>query len=484
LIVLFSPVARDRRRRTAVHEITMPKLSDSMTEGKIVAWKVAVGQEVSEGDVLAEIESDKAVMELECFTDGTVAELLFPDEAEVKVGEVIARIAEGGESAPAAGKKKAAEKKGTPPKPAKKPPEPKKEAPAAEPPRLAGPPAPRPPKAPTKEEGLAGKARPVAATPQAAPVMPQAAAPVRPGERVRISPYARKLAEGAGVDYRQLKGSGPRGRIVAADVKAALAAAAPVVRSAGSPATRPSSPAAPLAAEELPAVEVNPDEADVTDAPYRLKTQARFVRAAGRLVPHFYVTAAVDVAELLAKKQEAKERFGATVTHLILFAAAKALGEHPEVCRTYDRDRVVAWKQINLGIAVDAKDGLTVVVLRDAGRMSLKQIVEKSGGLIEAARAGKVRPAERRNPTFTVSNLGMFGVEHFEPLPNPPSPLVLAVAAALDTPVVRDGAVVPGKVMKLTLCCDHRTIEGAPAARVLQTLKDLLEAPDTLMKGQ
>jgi pyruvate dehydrogenase E2 component (dihydrolipoamide acetyltransferase) len=218
----------------------------------------------------------------------------------------------------------------------------------------------------------------------------------------------------------------------------------------------------------------------VIDAPYRLRTQARFVLAAQRLVPHFYLTAAVDVAALWAKKAELKERYGATLTHVILLAAVRALAEHPQVCRTFDRGRVVVWKQINLGIAVDAEAGLTVAVLRDAGKLSLTQIVQRSGELIEAARTGKLTPDQRRNPTFTVSNLGMFGVEHFEPIANPPSPLTLAVAAARDVPVVRAGKVAAGKVMKLTLTCDHRTIEGAPAARFLQTLTGLLESPDAL----
>ncbi|MBM4032069.1 MAG: 2-oxo acid dehydrogenase subunit E2 [Planctomycetes bacterium] len=425
-----------------MYEVTMPKLSDSMKAGQIVEWKVKEGDQVSEGDVLAEIDSDKATLDLECFTHGVVARILRANGEEVPCGEVIATIADKPEAPAPTPQPRAAshEPRAT-------------EAPAAE--------APKPEKPP--------------------PVTRHAARVTQP-----ISPYARKLAAERGVDIAALQGTGPGGRIIARDVEAALATKASLAPPPSSLAPRPSPLVPPPSPdEELPAIVLAPGEADVEDAPYRLKTQARIVTASKHVIPHFYMTRGADVTKLLAMKDELKEKFGgATVTHLIMLAAVKAIQANPEVNRSYDRGKIIKWRGINLGIAADTDQGLTVAVLRNAQALSLAQLVEQSKPLIERARAGKLAPEERNHPTFTITNLGMFDVEHFEPIINPPSAITLGVSSALPAPVVRGDAIHIARVMRLTLSCDHRIIEGVTAARFLKTLKDLLESPAALLEGQ
>ena len=452
-----------------MYEVTMPKLSDSMEVGQIVEWKVKEGDRVSEGDVIAEVESDKAVMELECYQDGVVARIVHGDDTEVHVGEVIAFIGEEGEEAPDG--------------------EPAAPQPPATPEPAAATEAPKPPPPPPRAQP----------TPQAAT------------RRVAISPYARKLAEERGIDCTRIQGSGPGGRIVAADVEAAASGAVPL-----SPAPEPEPVAAapapapatggdevqrlaqavtdfiaaqaprirPSADEDLPAIEVSEDEAEIEEAPFRLKTQIRRVVAAKHVIPHFYLTRSIDVTELLERKAELKERYGATVTHLVMLACLKALDRHPEINRSYDRGRIIKWKGVNLGIAVGTDEGLTVAVIGDAQTLGLADLAQRTPDLVERARSGKLKAEERQHATFTISNLGMFDVEHFQPIVNPPSAVTLGVASALPTPVIRDDAIFFGKVMRLTASCDHRIIDGAAAARFMMTLRALLESPEELLRGE
>ncbi|NLX57891.1 MAG: 2-oxo acid dehydrogenase subunit E2 [Phycisphaerae bacterium] len=431
-----------------MYDVTMPKLSDSMATGRIVAWKVAEGDKVREGDILAEVESDKAVMELECFRDGTVAEILHDADAEVPIGEVIARIAGKGEETPA---------------------EPSEERTPAEP-----------------AEGEPPVEREEAPEPEAAPAAPREPAAATPPERPEsgrkpISPYARKLAQDKGIDYRTLKGSGPGGRIVARDVEAL-----------GEEGTAKPKPAARLPAaetpvapseDELPPVEVDPDEADVEEAPFRLKTQARRVVASQHVIPHFYVTRAVDVTPLLARARGLKDELGATLTHVVMHACVRTLRDHPQINRSYDRGRIIRWKSVRLGLAVDTDAGLTVAVLADAQGLSLRDLAERTRALVDKARGGKLTGAERRHATFTITNLGMLDVEQFEPIINPPSAVTLAVASALPSAIVRDGGLHVGHLMRLTAACDHRIVDGAMAARFLHDLRLLLEDPDRLLEG-
>ena len=440
-----------------MYDVTMPKLSDSMATGKVVAWRVKEGDEVNEGDVLADVESDKAVMELECFRAGTVAEIVHEADAEVPVGEIIARIAlkGGSAAAPPAEKEVPAEQVKEETEVPEKPEEPAEPEVPAEPEEPAAEPkAPEPVRAPAPQAPAAG--------------------------RVAISPYARKLAAEKGVDYAGLQGTGPGGRILGRDVEAALAgpSKAPQPEPAAEPvATTPASPD-----DELPPIDVGPEDADVEDAPFRLKTQAVRVVASQHVIPHFYVTRGVDVSALLARKDDVKEKLGATLTHVIMHACARTLKEHPEVNRSYDRGRIIKWKGVRLGLAVDTDAGLTVAVLPKAQDLSLADLAQQTRALVEKARAGKLSAEERRHATFTITNLGMLDVEHFEPIINPPSAVTLAVASALPSAIVRDGALHVGHVMKLTAACDHRILDGATAARFLKDLRVLLEDPARLLE--
>ena len=428
-----------------MYEVTMPKLSDSMEEGTIIEWKVAEGDAVHEGDVLAEVESDKAVMELECFQDGVIAAIKRGDGSEVAVGEVIALIADEGEAAADAEPGEQTE--------ASAPPE---SAPVAEAQQVAAPdeePKPKPDKKPAKPERKTA---------------PRPAAPAT-GGRVAISPYAKKLADDRGIDIRAITGTGPDGRIVANDIEALGKRPPPAA-----PKPRPD--------DELPALDVTDDEADVLDMPFRLKTQALRVTHSKHLIPHFYLTRGADVTALLTRREELKAAFGATVTHLIAAACVRALVDVPDANRSYDRGKIIKWKGVNLGIAVATDEGLTVAVVRNAQDLSFEQLVGRSKALVERARAGKLSADERTHASFTITNLGMFGVEHFEPIINPPSSITLGVASALPEAVIRDGAIHVGKVMKLSASCDHRIIDGVTGAKFLARLVELLENPDELLR--
>jgi pyruvate dehydrogenase E2 component (dihydrolipoamide acetyltransferase) len=247
----------------------------------------------------------------------------------------------------------------------------------------------------------------------------------------------------------------------------------------GAPATEARRP---LPDEELPTLELAEDEAEIEKASFRQRTQARRVTAAKHAIPHFYITSCAEVTSLLEAKEELKAEHGATLTHLVMLACIKALSAHPEVNRSYDRGNIIKWKGIHLGLAIDTPEGLTVAVLRNAQALPLPELVERSKALVERARDGKLSAEERAHPTFVVSNLGMYDVEHFEAIINPPAAITLAIASALDAPVVLNGEIVPGKLMRLTISCDHRILDGVTAAKFLKDLKALLEDTERLLK--
>jgi pyruvate dehydrogenase E2 component (dihydrolipoamide acetyltransferase) len=465
-----------------MYEVTMPKLSDSMEEGKIIAWKVQEGDAVSEGQVIAEVESDKAVMELECFQDGVLAEIRHEDGSEVPVGDVIALIrteeqeAEREEEEPREEpeekeKEEEAEEAEAPDKreeeEAKKEPEeePEEEEPKEEKPKEREAEKEKPKKKPkVKREPK----------PAPEPARPEPERPEPPPTFKAISPYAKKLADDHGLDYRLLKGSGPDGRIVADDVEAAAKILKP-----GAEAPPRSAPARPD--DELPALDLADDEAEVVDMPFRLKTQALRVTHSKHLIPHFYITRGADVTELLRRQSELKEKIGATVTHLVMLACIRALEANPKANWSYDRGRIVKWNGIRFGLAVATDEGLTVGVLPDAADLSLEDLVGRSKDLVARARTGKLSADERKHASFTLTNLGMFGVEHFEPIINPPSSITLAVASALPEPVVRDDAVHAGRVMRLSASCDHRIVDGVIGAQFLADVVERLEDPGRLL---
>ncbi|QKW37696.1 2-oxo acid dehydrogenase subunit E2 [Actinomadura sp. NAK00032] len=420
-------------------EILMPRLSDTMEEGVISSWQKQPGDEVAVGDVLVDIETDKAVMEYEAYEAGVLEEILVPDGETAAIGAPIARIAPAGGAKPA--------------EPEAKPePEPKPEAaaPEAEP-----------------------EPAPAAPAPAAAP----ARAPERSaGTRPPSSPLARRLARDHGIDLATLSGSGPGGRIVRADIEAAIRAGG----TAEAPAA--AAPAAPAAPAPAPAPQARAADEDVEAVPLNRfrKVAAKRLTESKRDAPHFYLNREVDAEALLAFRKTLNEALApakVSVNDLIVKAVATALREHPAVNVSYTEENLLFHKRIHVGIAVAVEDGLVVPVVKDADRKSVSQIGAESRELAGRAREGKLKLDEMSGGTFSVSNLGMFGVSSFSAVINPPEAAILAVGAVRDEPVVRDGEVVPGKRLAVTLSVDHRATDGATAAQFLARLAELLQNP-------
>jgi pyruvate dehydrogenase E2 component (dihydrolipoyllysine-residue acetyltransferase) len=420
-------------------ELTMPRLSDTMEEGRIGRWLKREGDSFREGDVIAEIETDKATMEFQAYDDGTVLRIIVDDGETAPLGAPIAIVGEAGEEVEAPAEQPAAE------------PEPEKTG--SDPNFSAAPTGPAP-------QGN-GKA-----------------------EVLRVSPIARRMADAAGLDLRTLagKGSGPDGRIVKADVERALSGSGQpetlVPGTAGS--SRPETPV-PRTGVEAPA-----EGDEVRELSPMLKAVARRMTESKTTVPHFYVSTEIDMTRALALRKELNEALAdsgekVSVNDLIMRACAQALVQHPQAHRSYVDGRHVYHAHAHVGIAVALDDGLIVPVLRDADTKSLRQIAAEARDLAERARAGKLRQPEIEGGTFTVSNMGMLGVSGFSAIINPPESAILAVSATIQRPVVRDGEVVPGDVMSVTLSCDHRACSGADGARLLQTVKRHLEAPTLLL---
>ena len=420
-------------------DVNMPKLSDTMEEGTIVEWKKSTGDEVHKGEFLAEVESDKATFDLEAEDDGTL-EILVEKGVPAKIGAPIARIGAGG-AAPVA------EKKAPPPKA-----EPKSE-PKAEPKPEAKPKAAAPPPAPPAERTSEDDGQ----------------APATAAE-IKASPLAKRLAEEMGVDLRALSGTGPEGRIVKEDVLAAAGGDARRER------RRPEAPAAP-AGPEVEVIE-----------PTRMQaTIAKRMAEAKATVPNFNVTVEARVDEAVKLRQQLKESVpGAekvTMTDLLMRACALALRKFPEVNTSWVEGRFQRKRSINIGLAVPPSQGLglLVPVVHDVDRKDLVQISIESRQVIERARSGRPAEHDLSGGTFSISNLGMYGVDEFVAIINPPESAILAVGAIKDVPVVEDGRIVPGKVMRMTLSVDHRVFYGQTAAQFMAEVKRLIENPVTLV---
>jgi len=410
-----------------------------MEEGRIGRWLKREGDSFREGDVIAEIETDKATMEFQAYDDGTVLRIIVDDGETAALGAPIAIVGEAGEEVA--------------------------DAPAEKEPAAAAEPEPEP--------ATSGSDPNVAAA-------PPAPAPQGNGkaEVLRVSPIARRMADTAGLDLRSLagKGSGPDGRIVKADVERALQGATPVPGTGVAPAPEPSPPAVSAPAEGDEVRELSP----------MLKAVARRMTESKTTVPHFYVSSEIDMTRALQLRKELNEALAdsgekVSVNDLIVRASAQALVQHPQAHRSYVDGTHVYHAHAHVGIAVALDDGLIVPVLRDADTKSLRQIAVEARDLAERARAGKLRQREIEGGTFTVSNMGMLGVSAFAAIINPPESTILAVSATIQRPVVRDGAVAVGDIMSVTLSCDHRACSGADGARLLQTVKRHLEAPTLLL---
>ncbi|MDD5348858.1 MAG: dihydrolipoamide acetyltransferase family protein [Chthoniobacteraceae bacterium] len=425
--------------------IEMPKLSDTMTEGTLVKWRKKIGEKVAMGDVLAEIETDKATMEMEAFDDGTLAAVYVQEGGKVAVGQQIGLLALPGE----------------------KPEEVAAAAPAGAAPT---------PTAPS-----------TAAQPAAAPGAPTAAAPGAPAApqgRVKASPLARKIAAQRGVDLTRVTGTGPGGRIVQRDVLSAPTGPAPAV-----PGPRPAAPqpaGAPVSVAFVPPIPAGPNDRVVPLSGMR-RVIAERLMASKTSVPHFYLQIEADAAPLLALRAginagaEAAGRGKITVNDLVLKAVAAAIARVPKVNAAWAGDSVIEYAGIHLAVAVAVEEGLVTPVVRDAAGLSLRELSDAVKDLAARARTKKLKPEEYQGGTFTVSNLGSYGVESFFAIVNPPQAAILSVGAAVKKPVVNAaGQIVPGQRMALGLSCDHRVVDGALGSQFLGELRGLLENP-TLM---
>jgi len=417
--------------------VLMPRLSDTMTEGVIAGWHKNVGDTVKKGEVLADIETDKATMELESYKDGIllyqgakagdkiqVNDLLCVIGKEgLDVNAIVAAAKSGGTAAPAQAQQPAA-------------------APAATP-----------------------------STPQ--PANPQPATPaqevVNEG-RILASPLAKKMATDKGIDLKYVKGTGDNGRITKNDIdqyKPGTAATAPATaQPAAQPATIGSAPVGQVSFEDKPVSQMR-------------KTIARRLSESLFTSPHFYLTMAIDMDACVAARGRINETAPVKISFndMVLKATAVALRQHPKVNSSWLGDTIRYNHHINIGVAVAVEEGLLVPVVRFADGKSLSQIGAEVKTFAQKAKDKKLQPADWEGSTFTISNLGMFGIDEFTAIINPPDACILAVGGISQVPVVKNGQIVPGNVMKVTLSCDHRVVDGATGAAFLQTLKSLLEEP-------
>jgi len=431
--------------------ITMPKLSDTMTVGTLVKWLKKEGDVVKFGTLLAEIETDKATMEFESFGEGTILKLYAAAGSQVAIGDPLCAVGAPGEAAPAA-------------------PAPTVAASGTPPPAQSAAPAPAP-VTPTP-----------APTPAPAPSPAPAPAPLRAaGERVKISPLAKKLAASKGLDPALIKGSGPHGRIVRADVIAAeTAGTAKIGSAAKAPAASASSTISGLATkgpiQEERAVAVSNMRGVIAKRLIESKITA----------PHFYLEIEVDAEPLAALRTQLNtglEKAGIklSVNDFILKASAEALRKVPEVNASWEGTQIRYFGGAHVSFAVALPDGLITPVIRDSHEKSVFQISTEAKALGKLAKDKKLKPDQYTGGTFCVSNLGMMGIPKFYPIINTPNAAILGVGAAITKPVVKNGQLVVGTTMTLTLSCDHRVVDGAVGAQFLGALKALLEAPALLL---
>jgi pyruvate dehydrogenase E2 component (dihydrolipoamide acetyltransferase) len=420
--------------------ILMPALSPTMTEGNLARWLKQEGDRIKAGDVIAEIETDKATMEVEAVDEGILGRILVPAGTQgVKVNDVIAVLVEAGEAVPAAG---AAPKAAA--------------APAATP---------------------APVAAPVAAAP--APV----AAPAS-GDRVFASPLARRMAAQAGVDISKIAGSGPNGRIVKADVDAALSRG-PAPASAAAPAAAPAPIAAPRPAAP---VAITAPHTAVPNSSMR-KVIARRLAESKATIPHFYVSTDVEIDALLKIRADLNARspkdgpgvYKLSVNDLVIKATAVTLRRFPNVNAMWTDDAILQLHDVDISVAVSIPEGLITPIVKNADIKGLAAISNEMKDLAARAKSGKLKPEEFQGGGFSISNMGMYGVRDFAAIINPPQAGILAVSAGEQRPVVKNGALAIATVMTLTLSVDHRVIDGALAAEFLQALKRNIEDPLSLM---
>ncbi|MBX6741062.1 MAG: pyruvate dehydrogenase complex dihydrolipoamide acetyltransferase [Acetobacteraceae bacterium] len=437
--------------------ILMPALSPTMTEGTLARWLKKEGEPVKSGDIIAEIETDKATMEFEAVDEGILGKILVPEGTQgVKVNEPIGILVQEGEAVPAGG---AAAKT---PAPAQQPAQPAAAAAAPPPSASAAAPQPQPQSQQPSPNGHAG------------------------AERIFVSPLARRMAQQAGLDLSGIQGSGPNGRIVKADIEAALAKGAPS-RPAAAPAAQPAVQA-PAPAAKAPAPAITAPHTPVPNSTIR-KVIARRLSESKQTIPHFYVTMDFEIdallklrADLNAKApKEGPGAFKLSVNDLVIKAVAVTLRRFPNVNAMWTDEAILQFQDVDISVAVATPAGLITPIIRKADQKGLAAISNEMKDLAARARENKLKPEEFQGGGFSISNMGMYGVREFSAIINPPQAAILAVAAGEQRPVVKNGALAIATVMTCTLSVDHRVIDGALAAEFMQALKGVVEDPLSLM---
>ena len=426
--------------------IEMPKLSDTMTEGTVIKWHKQVGDSVEVGDVLAEIETDKATMEMEAFDDGTITEILVPAGEKAVIGGILAVLNGDSDAAP---------------------------------------------------NSAAPAAASAAAAPSTAPATAKAAATAAPvssdGNRVKASPLARKIAAEKGVELQGISGTGPAGRIVKNDVEAAssspkisadAAAASALAAAVKSKAAAPSVPAAAPAQAIIPVAKDGDERIELSSM---RKVIASRLLTSKVTIPHFYLHVEADAAPLMTLRQQVNEQAEKThgnkysVNDFILKAVINAAQTVPAINASFAGDHIVKFKHIGLSVAIAVEDGLVTPVIKQAETQSLLAISKAVKDFAVRAKDKKLKPDEFDGGTITVSNLGAWGIESFDAIVNPPQAAILSVGAAIEKPVVKNGQIVPGLRMNLGLSADHRVVDGAVAAQFLSEVKKLIEQPAMML---
>jgi len=413
--------------------VKMPRLSDTMTVGTVAKWHASKGDAISEGDLLAEIETDKATMEFESFQEGTLLYIGVQEGEEAPVDSILAILGEEGEDVQSiidnfdGGADSESEKEE---KELAKEEKPAKEVEAKE----------------EKKE-----------TP--APQPSTSESTTTPGGRIKASPLAKRLAEEKGVDLNAVSGSGEGGRIVKRDIDNYQPAAASV-----------------------PTAVSGPDYEDQNISQMR-KTIARRLSESKFTAPHFYLTIEIDMSEAMRTRKAINDKGDVRVSFndYVIKAAAMALTKHPYVNASWMEDKIRFNNRVNVGVAVAVEEGLLVPVVRDANMKGMAQISSEVRDFAGKARDKKLQPSDWEGNTFTISNLGMFGIEEFTAIINPPDSCILAVGSIVEKPVVKNGAIEVGHMMKVTLSCDHRVVDGAKGAEFLQTFRQYLENPVSML---
>ncbi len=464
--------------------LTMPALSPTMSEGVIARWVKREGDRVEPGEVVAEIETDKATVEFEAVDEGVLGKILVPEGGSAKVGEPIAILLEEGEGEEALAKALAGltdTGEAAAPAPA---PTAAEAAASAPQPTTAATTAPTPASAPAT-------AATVAAPPPSSPAT--AAAPAASGEqpdgaRIFASPLARRMAKEAGIDLRTLRGSGPHGRIVRADVERAIAEARRAKAAPAAAAEAPAAPAAPAPAPAVPDWLLQPSPGmayEEVPLSHMRRTIARRLSEAKAFVPHFYLTLDCNLERLLTMRAELNQRLGQdgriSVNDFLIKAAALAIRRVPDVNASFGGDRLYRYKTIDISVAVAVPGGLVTPVVRRADEKGLATIAREMRDYVARAREGRLKPEEYTGGSFSLSNLGMYGIREFAAILNPPQACILAVGAAEKRPVVREDQVVVETRMTVTLSCDHRVVDGALGAEFLQAFKAIVEDPLQLL---